>query len=743
MICRIIVFIIIIFATSYENVLANCNFKHFNYLKELNDVSSLKSINIDVNKKRKFYINFSKIMVSKSKNIPPELKKKFNAKIIINYKFGKCEYKASIRQLGDWKDHVKVVNGQPLRSLKVNLNEGNIFNATKFKLFIPETREHYNEILGTIILKNFGFLVPETFETSLILNGSSSKMIFQEDTVKEFLERNHKREGPIFEGDESLLWSYNNKKNFELEDLALSRLTNYKWLLKGKNSEHIVLKAFSKLQNSYLEYSNNFPKSKLMILPNNKKDQLFKDYYFILTAMNGWHALRPHNRKFYYDSFIDKFEPIYYDGMLNLTSSLWIELINDDLKIFNKDYTFSNLKLLNDDNFKKNILLNFKKRVVNFDENLNIFFKNSIKNIINNSNKIQNLINNNNIVNLQINNNKNEINNNKKLIDDYIARTKNKKLDQKNIITLIKNKHNYDAYLENNKKIVLTSQNLSNILRNNIISNKRYVILNTSNLNDKKLFIHDKLNLENSVNGSVTYSNGIFFEIDKIKKKININQNNNKDWVFFKNINFKNWTINFNGRIKNPDNRTLSQRFNSNGLTGCLNFLNSSFENTSIKIKNGFCEDSVNIINSKGKIKSIYITNAFSDALDLDFSNLLIENLFVSNAGNDCFDVSGGKYKVVQSMLFDCKDKALSIGEISEFNATKIDISNSNIGISVKDFSRSLIESYNATNVSICVEVFQKKQEFGGAIANFKDLKCDGIFNQDVNSLINQNYNEL
>ena len=67
----------------------------------------------------------------------------------------------------------------------------------KFKLLIPETREHYNEILGTIILRKFGFLVPETFETNLVLNGSTSKIIFQEDTVKEFLERNHKREGPI------------------------------------------------------------------------------------------------------------------------------------------------------------------------------------------------------------------------------------------------------------------------------------------------------------------------------------------------------------------------------------------------------------------------------------------------------------------------------------------------------------------------------------------------------------------
>ena len=33
-------------------------------------------------------------------------------------------------------------------------------------------------------------------------------MLFQEDARKELLERNKRREGPIFEGDESLIWSY-------------------------------------------------------------------------------------------------------------------------------------------------------------------------------------------------------------------------------------------------------------------------------------------------------------------------------------------------------------------------------------------------------------------------------------------------------------------------------------------------------------------------------------------------------
>ena len=308
---KIVIFIIIIIIFSLKNSLANCDFDQSKYIREFQDVTSLKSIKINVNKKRKFYKNFARIFSSNSENIPLNLKKKFKADLIVNYNFGSCYYKAQIRQLGDWKDHIKVINGKPIRSLKVNLENGNIFNSVKFKLYIPETRMSYNEILGSILLRKLGFLSPETFETKVILNGSRFNMIFQEDIVKEFLEKNLRREGPIFEGDESLIWSYKNKENFKLEDISLSRLVNNKWFLRGESSEYISLKAFSKLQNSYLHYSDDFPNS-LSLFPNSREDNIFKDYFFILTAMNGWHALRPHNRKFYFNPLLNKFEPFYF-----------------------------------------------------------------------------------------------------------------------------------------------------------------------------------------------------------------------------------------------------------------------------------------------------------------------------------------------------------------------------------------------------------------------------------------------
>ena len=52
-----------------------------------------------------------------------------------------------------------------------------------------------------------------------------------------------------------------------------------------------------------------------------------------MAIMNGQHALRPHNRKFYFNSFINKFEPIYYDGDLDFNKK-----IIDSLRKSRRDY---------------------------------------------------------------------------------------------------------------------------------------------------------------------------------------------------------------------------------------------------------------------------------------------------------------------------------------------------------------------------------------------------------------------
>ena len=178
-----------------EEVKASCNFQTANYINQLSLPNSIKRIDIQVKNPRKYVINSLKTIISENQNILPKFKKKFKANIKVNFEFGDCSYKAKIWQNGDWKDHIKLIDGnQIIRSLNVKLDEGNILNATKFKLLIPETRKNYNELLGTLILKNIGFITPETFEVEVKSNNYISKMLFQEDSQKELLERNFRRE---------------------------------------------------------------------------------------------------------------------------------------------------------------------------------------------------------------------------------------------------------------------------------------------------------------------------------------------------------------------------------------------------------------------------------------------------------------------------------------------------------------------------------------------------------------------
>ena len=62
-------------------------------------------------------------------------------------------------------------------------------------------------------------------------------------------------------------------------------------------------------------------------------------------------------------------------------------------------------------------------------------------------------------------------------------------------------------------------------------------------------------------------------------------------------------------------------------------------------------------------MKEILIENSFSDALDVDFSNMNFNLITVKNAINDCTDFSAGNYSINKLDLLNCGDKGLSIGE--------------------------------------------------------------------------------
>lgn len=735
-----------------SKVLAECDFKTGKYTENKLGPKNINEIKITIPKSGSYAKNIieSSIYGDTYGIIPKHLKKKFRAQIKVSYPFGDCNFRGKIWQNGDWTDHLSWNNGKPIRSLNVKLENGNIANAIKFKLFLPKTREYRNEILGSIIANNFGFISPETFEVSVSVNNVNSIMIFQEDSQKELLERNNRREGPIFEGDESLLWGYENRENLYLEKISLARMINANWFLKGSNSRFISLQSFSRLQNSYLDYvnSNLLYANKHFIKPNKNNLKIFQDFSFLMFIMGGDHALRPHNRKFYFNSFINDFEPIYYDGNI-MFSSVKDKPLNAYNFHFKENYTFDLLGNFKDLSFKKKIILEYKKRLVNMDKlsnkkliynynnersnknykNDDAFVLSKLETMEKNAIIIQNLI------------------DEKKLkfqedfiIDNsrekYLDLVKELKINQDTIKTINFTNNEVNTKFYSGEKKKYNIRDFSKIIKRNAIKDKRLLLLISKDNNPW-------INIENPINhslknikGKFESSRGISIKVNQKEKNIFIQQSKPDDWILIKDANLKNWNLYFNGIKANLNNKLSNQRFNKYGLTGCMNIYNSKIRNSSIQIKDSQCEDSLNIINSKGKFKDIKIFDAYQDALDMDFSEISIDNIEVKNAGNDCLDLSGGKYFISESKLKNCKDKAFSVGEKTNLIADNLFVQSSEIGISVKDLSSINLSKGIIKNTKICLEAFQKKQEFGGGNVQIFNLECKSDILNDKNSII-------
>ncbi len=729
---KYLIFIITYLFLFTDKVNANCNFKTADYIEELELTSIIKEIGIEIPDSRKFVKNSMKILLEDSLTINPKFRKKYDSTLNVKYPFGTCSYNAKVWQNGDLKDHIRWNKNYPLTSLNVRMEQGNILNAVKFKLLIPETRNGLNEILGTLILRQLGFIAPETFETVVSINGHKSLMIFQEDSRKELLERHKRREGPIFEGDESILWG-NNWLTFE--ELSLSRLINWKWFLKGRSSQIITLNSLADLQQSYLP---SYQLEGNVINPNFRAKSNFEDYYFMMSVMGGQHALRPHNRKFYFNSLENSFEPIYYDGNFNLNLEIdlghnWLSFSN----AFSENYIFPFSREINNKEFYNQLLSQFKSRVIKFNQKKLSYFNESLKNISTNTNIL--------IKHLKNIQDFNIINSDYLKSRNLYKQLMNKKNLKQNIIK------EYDIFddnvmitKENNEKNILSLKDFSQIISKNYFNNERYIFLP---INKEKFNYSQELTevYVEELNGFLIFTPNISLNIDSNNKEILIRQMHLNSWVLFKDVKLSDWDIRFEGI--NIENRQINnqQRFNKYGITGCLNFYKTVFDKSSLRMIGGGCEDGINIIQSKGLIKLIEVKNSFQDSIDLDFSDLKINFISVDSSGNDCFDVSGGNYILDKAYLNRCMDKGLSIGEKSRVEANNTFITNSNIGISVKDLSIVNLGILNMSNNKICIEAKQKKQEFGGGRILLKSSICESskIFIDEHSNMSKVDYYEL
>jgi hypothetical protein len=224
-------------------------------------------------------------------------------------------------------------------------------------------------------------------------------------------------------------------------------------------------------------------------------------------------------------------------------------------------------------------------------------------------------------------------------------------------------------------------------------------------------------------------------EVDHVNKVLYLFQENSGDRALISGGSIIGWRVVLTG--KKEKDYSEGQRFDEHLLTGCITFLDTILEDIVINADSASCEDAINLVRVSGNINSITIKDAMSDGLDVDFSSLGIENLDVTGAGNDCVDLSSGSYNIGNLRLSDCNDKAISVGEASRAAFTNIHIENANLGVAVKDSSSADIHFAQFVNVSSCLAVSKKKQEFWGGKIRISEYECPSEQNyQELGSLI-------
>lgn len=220
-----------------------------------------------------------------------------NVPATINYK--NSEYQIDLRLKGDRDIHFKEIKKS---SYKIELkNDETILGMNKFSLMKPRARNYIHEWIyhqlmseGNLIKLNYSFI-------NLKINGESQGLYSIEESFDKILiERNRRRNGPIFSLKEEWTYQINNNENKEI----LFQVYNKKYWLNEDNIQttlyaHKLLKDFF---NRKININDVFDEDKWA-------------WFMAISDLNYYaHGNDIKSVKFYFNPLSKKFEPVPFDG---------------------------------------------------------------------------------------------------------------------------------------------------------------------------------------------------------------------------------------------------------------------------------------------------------------------------------------------------------------------------------------------------------------------------------------------
>ena len=669
-------------------------------------------VNLDfrVSKSKDWEVNLSKIFASPTGWIDPSRKKNFEFEGFVTYESGTtCSLAGQIRVTGDYMDHVGFSDGRLVSSLYVRLEQGNVAGLVRFKLFLPKTRNGDSEILAAEFFRQVGFISPRTALVETEVNGAQALRLIQEAPAKELLEFNQRREGPIIEGD-GLFLDLAASTMPDLEPLIGVKVINDNWGRSSLEAQEISLDAA-------LAFSRPIP------LSGNTENISLSEFVVLSHVLGVEHGLGARNAVFYFNPITQLREPIYYDGFdgaFDMGSELWMSRTHQDLNVSDE------------------LVDLVKRRLREFDFHAWISSAVALGATVDESRQRR----------LR----ENFLNWEGSLVPSALGIEYSLRESQSFALVNGFLATRFDA---SNRKFYACSES-SNGACVDIDEADGYASifggheLDTGELltflggfgSESSTFSPERIGIYDLPLGLTGFATGRGFEAnyDPSSHLLSLRLTDHDTRILLSGSPSPGLEISMSAQLEEkPETPTAitETRFERNLLTGCLTLYEFVADRTTVRAQGGFCEDSINILSSRGSFDLVQIDDAMADALDLDFSNTSIAQLFVSDAGNDCSDFSAGDYVVVLARLNNCADKAISVGEGATLTSKDVQVWGASIVLAGKDSSSTHVNNLQASQSEICVLTYRKKQEFGGAEVQVLDsFQCEGSLVSQLGSMI-------
>ncbi len=166
------------------------------------------------------------------------------------------------------------------------------------------------------------------------------------------------------------------------------------------------------------------------------------------------------------------------------------------------------------------------------------------------------------------------------------------------------------------------------------------------------------------------------------------------------------------------------------------------FEVRNCKIGRNFVgDDAMHIAYAKGIVDHCEFTDARSDGLDIDISDVNITNNTFINSGNDGLDIMTTTMNASNNTFTDMGDKGISVGEWSEANISNSIFTRTNIGLEIKDKSKVIAHNLTFINTKEkAVNLYNKNKRYDtGGFLDAADITFVGnkIVKADKKSKVN------